>query len=255
MFGRQIVLDADVPLYHQIYLHLRAEIADGQWVGRDDFLGEIELAHRFGVSVITSRKALNRLAEDGYIDRGRGRRTRVISKPEPLASGNSPEIIQTSPGAPRTFTYKVLSHGIDVAPAEACAAFEREAGAKLWTCSRLRSYQGRAHSVTLNVQQPELGKEHALRQLKTDPMTQILREKGISFSRLSRRINAVLAPPHVAVPLGLTLNDPTLVYTFTHHDDQDQVVQWVRIWVRSDEPGVTEEFNYSTGAWRMSSVM
>lgn len=255
MFGRHIVLNADVPLYHQIYLHLRAEIADGQWVGRDDFPGEIELAHRFGVSVITSRKALNRLAEDGYIDRGRGRRTRVISRPAPLASGSPPDIIQTAPGAPRAFSYKVLSHGIDVAPAEACAAFAREAGAKLWTCSRLRSYQGRAHSVTLNVQQPELGKQHALRQLKKDPMTQILREKGISFSRLSRRINAVLAPPHVAVPLGLTLNDPTLVYTFTHHDDQDQVVQWVRIWVRSDEPGVTEEFNYATGAWSMSSVM
>lgn len=255
MFGKRPVLDADVPLYHQIYLHLRAEIADGTWVGRDDFPGEIELAHRFGVSVITSRRALNRLGEDGFIDRGRGRRTRVIAQPSPPASGPPPEIIQTSPGAPRAFTYEVLSRGVDVAPAEACAAFGLEPGARLWTCSRLRSYQGRAHSVTLNVQRPELGKDHALRKLQKDPMTQILREKGVRFSRLSRRINAVLAPPHVAAPLGLTLNDPTLVYTFTHHDDQDQVVQWVRIWVRTDEPGVSEEFNYETGTWSMSSAM
>lgn len=249
------MLDTDVPLYHQIYLHLRAEIADGKWVGRDDFPGEIELAQQFGVSVITSRRALNRLAEDGYIDRGRGRRTRVLSKPAIPASSVPPALFQLSPGAPRAFTYEVLSRGVDVAPAEACAAFGVNAGTKLWTCSRLRRYQGRAHSVTLNVQNIEVGQQLPLRKLQKEPMTQILRETGIRFSRLTRRISASLAPPHVATPLGLTLNDPTLVYTFMHHDDQNRVVQWVRIWVRSDEPGVTEEFNYATGVWSMSSVM
>lgn len=249
------MLDADVPLYHQIYLHLRAEIADGAWVGRDDFPGEIDLAKRFGVSVITSRRALNRLSEEGYIERGRGRRTRVMRDPKLASRHKAPALIQTTPGAPRAFTYEVLARGVDVAPAEACAAFGLAAGSKLWLCSRLRRFEGRAHSVTLNAQRIELGEGLPKRKLQTLPMTQILRDSGIRFSRLSRRIGASLAPPHVAGHLGLTLNDPTLVYTFTHHDAQDVVVQWVRIWVRSDEPSPDEVFSYETGAWSMSTAM
>ena len=89
------VLDSDMPLHHQIYLHLKAEIADGRWVGRDDFPGEVDVARQFGVSVITSRKALTRLAEDGYIARARGRRTRVSRMPSTDPRENGPAIIQT----------------------------------------------------------------------------------------------------------------------------------------------------------------
>lgn len=251
----EAVLDADVPLYHQIYLHLRAEIADGAWVGRDDFPGEIDLAKRFGVSVITSRRALSRLSEEGYIDRGRGRRTKVVRDPSIIQNAGAPALIQTAPGLPRAFTYDLLTRGVDVAPAEACAAFRVPPGSKLWLCSRLRRFEGRAHSVTLNAQRIELGATLPRRKLLKMPMTQILRDSGISFSRLSRHISAVLAPPNVAVHLGLTLNDPTLVYTFTHHDDSDVVVQWVRIWVRTDEPGPNEVFSYTTGTWNMSAAM
>lgn len=249
------MLDVGLPLYHQIYLHLRAEIADGAWVGRDDFPGEIDLARRFGVSVITSRRALNQLAAEGYIERGRGRRTRVVRDPVSPRRDQAPPLIQTTPGAPRDFTYQVLSRGVEVAPAEACAAFGLPAGSRLWLCSRLRSFRGRTHSVTLNAQRVELGQTLPLRKLQTLPMTQILRDSGVRFSRLSRRIGAALAPPNVARHLGLTLNDPTLVYTFTHQDEKGMVVQWVRIWVRSDEPSPDEVFSYETGTWVMSAAM
>lgn len=248
------MLDADVPLYHQIYLHLRAEITDGAWVGRDDFPGEIELAKRFGVSVITSRRALGRLSEEGFIERARGRRTKVVREPASARAGAAPPVLQTSPGAPRPFTYTVLASGVDVAPAEACAAFGVPAGTRLWTCSRLRSHRGKPHSVTLNVQQVERGSKLPLRSLQKMPMTQILRDTGVRFTRLTRRISSSLAPPHVARNLKLTLNDPTLVYTFTHHDDHG-VVQWVRIWVRSDEPSSEEVYSYETGTWSMAEAM
>ena len=57
-------MNPDVPLHYQIYQQMRAEIEDGLWTGRDDFPGEEDLAQRFGVSVITTRKALTRLAEE-----------------------------------------------------------------------------------------------------------------------------------------------------------------------------------------------
>ena len=70
-----------------------------------------------------------------------------------------------------------------------------------------------------------------------------------------RRVSASLAPPEVARHLGLTLNDPTLVYTFTHHDAADAIVQWVRIWVRFDEPAPDEVFSYETRTWSASDAM
>ncbi|NML47469.1 GntR family transcriptional regulator [Ramlibacter sp. G-1-2-2] len=249
------VVASDVPLYHQIYLHLRAEILDGGWIGRDDFPGEAELARQFGVSVITSRKALARLVEDGFIERSRGKRTRVLRGPEVARRGTVPAIIQTTIGAPRAFTYRVLSRGVGVAPVEACEAFGMPAGARLWLCSRLRSFKGRPHSVTLNAQRVDVGEQLTLAELQKYPMTQLLREHGVQFSRLTRRVSASIAPPHVARQLKLVLNEPTLVYTFTHHDDQGGVVQWVRIWVRPDEPSPEESFSYATGMWSMSTAM
>ncbi len=249
------VLHADVPLYHQIYLHMRAEIVDGVWIGRDDFPGEIDLARQFGVSVITSRKALDRLAVEGFIERSRGKRTRVLRQPELERQAGAPAIIQTTIGAPRDFTYRVLSRGVEVAPGEACRAFGVAAGSKLWLCSRLRSFKGRPHSVTLNVQSVELGQRLPVAKLQKYPMTQLLREEGVKFARLTRRVSASLAPPQVARHLGLTLNEPTLVYTFTHHGAEGDVVQWVRIWARQDEPSPEEVFSYATGTWSMSTTM
>lgn len=86
-------------------------------------------------------------------------------------------------------------------------------------------------------------------------MTQILREMGVKFVTLRRRVAATLAPPYVAKHLMLTLNDPTLVYTFTHHDASDAVVQWVRIWVRPDVPSPNEAFDYTTKTWSASRSM
>ena len=249
------VLDSDVPLYHQIYLHLKAEIADGRWVGRDDFPGEVDVARQFGVSVITSRKALTRLADDGYIARSRGRRARVIRAPEPPSGEPSPSVFHTEATAGRTFTYEVLGRGADIAPVEACRAFGMPAGSQLWLCRRLRRFEGRPHSVTLNAQTLALGRRVSAAKLDKLPMTQILRGMGIEFVTLRRRVSASLAPPDVAKHLGLTLNDPTLVYTFTHHDERDAVVQWVRIWVRSDVPSPDEVFSYTTKTWSASRSM
>lgn len=249
------VLDSDVPLYHQIYLHLRAEIADGRWVGRDDFPGEVDVARQFGVSVITSRKALTRLADDGYIERSRGKRTRVVRLPDETATGRGPSIFHTDAKVTRPFTYQVLQRGAAIAPVESCRAFGMPPGSQLWLCRRLRSFEGKPHSVTLNVQPLALGRRVPAAKLARLPMTQILRDMGIRFATLRRRVTASLAPPDVARHLGMTLNDPTLVYTFTHHDHDDAVVQWVRIWVRSDVPSPDEEFDYTTRTWSASRSM
>jgi GntR family transcriptional regulator of arabinose operon len=60
------------PLYRQIYLHIIKEIRAGNLKPGDRVSSENELADRFSVSRITSKKALEELAQDGVIVRVQG---------------------------------------------------------------------------------------------------------------------------------------------------------------------------------------
>lgn len=251
--GERITFDANIPMHYQIYAQLRAEIKDGLWIGHRDFPGEVELADRFDVSVITSRRALERLAAEGWIDRGRGRRTVATVRPETTPLKVPVETFPT--GRLRPFSYMVLSRKIGTAPAEACLALGAAPGSDLWLCSRLRSFEGRRHSVTLNVQHAAVGGRHSLSSLRQMPMPLILRQAGYRLARLTRRVAVSMPTPHVAAHLGITLNDPTLVFTFTIGDDKDTVIEWVRIYVHPNEPNPCETMNLETGSWRTDVAM
>lgn len=60
-------------LYEQLYTHILHEIKEGQLKAGDRVSSEKELAERFGVSRITSKKALEKLAEAGVIKRIQGK--------------------------------------------------------------------------------------------------------------------------------------------------------------------------------------
>lgn len=60
-------------LYEQLYKHILQEIKEGQLKAGDRVSSEKELAERFGVSRITSKKALEKLSEAGVIKRIQGK--------------------------------------------------------------------------------------------------------------------------------------------------------------------------------------
>lgn len=67
-----------VPMHHQVYLDLRSSLDDGTWRPGDRLPTERELAGHYGVSLITVRRALAELAQQGRIERTRGRGTHVL---------------------------------------------------------------------------------------------------------------------------------------------------------------------------------
>src|SRR3546814_21093484 len=56
-----------VPLYHQIFLQLRGEIATGERAVGSRLPTEQELSESFGVSRIAARRALDALAQAGLV--------------------------------------------------------------------------------------------------------------------------------------------------------------------------------------------
>ena len=72
--------DLPVPLYHQLQAVLKAEIESRRWRAGEQIPNETKLAERFGVSKITVRQALQKLADLGYIRREQGRGTFVARR-------------------------------------------------------------------------------------------------------------------------------------------------------------------------------
>jgi GntR family transcriptional regulator len=67
-----------IPMHHQVYLDLRRSLDDGTRQAGDRLPPERELASHYGVSLITVRRALSELAQQGRIERTRGRGTFVL---------------------------------------------------------------------------------------------------------------------------------------------------------------------------------
>ena len=127
------------------------------------------------------------------------------------------------------FTYKLLSHGIGIAPGEACQAFGVPPGSSLWLGRRLRIWGGAPHSVVHHVQLPEVGSQHRLADLKSKPMLAILGREGRRLAKATRQFSVQPASKEDANALEITLGQPTLTATMVMYDQDETLLQWLRI--------------------------
>jgi GntR family transcriptional regulator len=73
--------DLPTPLYFQLYKLLKNGILDGTYINGAQLPTEGQLAEEFGVSRITSKRAMDELANEGLVERYRGRGTHVTHEP------------------------------------------------------------------------------------------------------------------------------------------------------------------------------
>jgi len=69
--------DLPTPLYFQLYKLLKNGILDGSFSNGAQLPTEGQLSEEFGVSRITSKRAMDELAREGLVERHRGRGTHV----------------------------------------------------------------------------------------------------------------------------------------------------------------------------------
>lgn len=248
------VLGRDVAMQVQIYRHLRAEIVDGLWVGRADFPGERDLAARFGVSVITSRAALERLASEGLLSRGRGLRTRAVhvpADPDPPPPPLTPAL--AGRGRAERTTISLLDAGVGVAPAAACRTFGLPPGSHLWQCVRLRTFDGRPDIVTQNAQPPEVGLRHTRRMLQSKPMAQIFQAEEVEVATMRRRFAVGNPPPLVARHLQVSIDQAVLVAFLISYARSGEVVDWVRAYSHPNRVEPEEILDVAADSWQIST--
>ncbi len=228
-----------VPLYYQLESVLRDEVAAGRYAVRSPLPTEAALVHRFGVSRITVRRAMERLVQDGLIHRVPGRGTFVnASPPREFRIERNPADLMGFEEDIRRLGFvpeaRVLRREWVSPPADVAEALGIAAGTEV-----LRLYRrGTIGSRPLWIEDRYVLRSVAARLRARDftvpsLLATLAREQGLSVDRARVRISARAASRDEARLLGLRPGAPVLVAEFAVQAD-GQPAQFVRARFRPD---------------------
>lgn len=130
--------DSMTPLYVQLMNEVEKSIKNGEYKPGDKLLTETEMAKKYGVSLITVRKAIGSLMEEGLVMRKQGKGTFVT---RPKLSRNMKKLQSFSEMCAQTGVVpgaKMLVNRLVPADGKVAEALGIEAGSNVVHISRLR---------------------------------------------------------------------------------------------------------------------
>ena len=234
--GRAVDSDLKSPLYHQIFVILRAKIYSGELAPGAFLPSEHEVSQQFGVSRITAKRALNDLAEAGLAIRERGRGTRVAAMPPPPEIRASVEgWLENMSVMGRTTRAEVLEFGYRPANGEVAKALDIAEGTEVQRAVRVRWHGEKTVSYLTTHIPGQVGRLFSERDLARDPLLNILERNGVEVSRARQIITATIADATVAGALGVPVGAPLLEVRRVVHDQNDRPVEYIRALYRPDQ--------------------
>lgn len=199
------------PRYAQVYSAVREWIYNGTYKPGGRLPTESELCDLFGVSRITTRKALDILVDEGLVERQPGRGTFVV---EDLADapvlGDMEQLLRK---VDRLNHNTVLANAevaeID-ADTETCKDLGLAPGARVLRASHVRLLNGRPIGHVRTYVPTSLDLEFDLNELNTSPMLTLLERKGVDIASADQVISATLADGQLAALLDTPVGSPLL---------------------------------------------
>jgi GntR family transcriptional regulator len=228
-----LTLNRKLPLWYQVSQHLRACILARRPGDPTRLPVEGVLAEHYRISVMTLRQAMKELEDEGLIARHRRRGTFITES----AGTRSLRLLGSVDAVvSQQASDDVLVLGTDRAapPAEFAAHFPADC-ADLVRFRRLRKENGEITSYAENYVAPEHGTRIELDDLRSMPMTAVLRDRlGVHIGQIENTAEAVLPSPEVASLLELPLTSPVLYCVGITRDLGGRVVDVASIHYRGD---------------------
>jgi len=216
------MLNQKLPLWYQISQSLRAEIFSRPPDASTRLPTEAEIATQYGVSIITVRQALKVIENEGLISRHRRHGTfivpqAVLSRPLMLLGTLETVFAQQASEESELLEKKRIrvnsalnTHFPNVS--------------EVIMFRRLRKDKGIPVSYAVNYVLPEIGKRITEKQLRTQPMTKVLRDElGVNLRRIEDSVEAQLATPELAQMLKIDLMSPVLFFTGVSYGEKGPV--------------------------------
>lgn len=227
-----------LPKYHQVYLVLREQLAEGRFSA--GVPGEMHLMKEFGVARVTVRRALEQLVAEGLISRTPGRGTVALKAPAPPAERAAPQRAQLT-GLLENIVNMGLRTSVKVLACEVIAAHDTvaarlglAAGEPVQKAVRVRSSrEGPLSHITTYVPQRH-AQRFGRRELAKKPILMLLEEAGVEIGRAEQSISARLADATVARSLGVEVGSALLAVQRLVFDVDERPVQWLQGLYRPD---------------------
>jgi GntR family transcriptional regulator len=201
-----------VPLYFKVMTDIRDDILSGEWRAGSQLPGELDLARRLGVSVITVRQALADLTREGLVRRERARGT-FVTWSGPVKQPINLEIDAANLVSinPEGTSFKVLRIDTVTPAPELRRDFDLDSNEKITKITRVRMAYGRPLAfVNSYVPARVLDKVPRSRLLK-QPLTNIIEDRlDIKDAGLKLVVSAKLSDRQVSAHLEIPTGSPVL---------------------------------------------
>lgn len=222
---------ADTLKARRVYLALHNRIMSGA-VGRGARLpGEPALAAEHGVARVTVRRALDRLAHDGLIERRPGAGTFVRAPARPAASG---DVFDSLKEMGRRTEVRVLAFGYLVPPPPIAAALELPEGEPAQHAVRIRRTAGGPFSHLTTFVPLRIARDWGAEDLARLPLLALLERSGVRIGTARQTIGATLAGPDIAAALKVEVGAPLIALTRLVRDADDRPVEHLHALYRPD---------------------
>ena len=205
--------DSPTPLYFQLYKLLNNCIIDGTFEKGMRLATEKQFSKEFGISRITAKRSLDELAEEGLVERNRGKGTHVIYKykPKPV---HAPLVgmLQEIESMARNSRALVLDCEMLQPPQAIRDELGLESGDTALYLERIREREdlrfGYYISWTVGVKKPRNPKI-----FEKTPRLTYFRQNGLEITHVKQTISAVGASAEAAEALGVEIGSPLLSLT------------------------------------------
>jgi GntR family transcriptional regulator len=229
-----------VPLYHQIFLLLRDEILAGRQALGSILPTEQGLAAAHDVSRITARRALDELAQHGFVERRRRTGTRVIhASPTRPIEADLEQAVESLLAFGRDTRVRVLALGTEAADAAVAEQLRIKEGAEVVRAVRVRMIGAEPLGEVVSHVPAALGLALTRADLTRTPMLALLRDAGHAIGGGYQTISGGVAGGHLAALLSIDLRAPILRIERTVLDTSGRALLFTVASYRADRYRVT----------------
>jgi GntR family transcriptional regulator len=201
-----------VPLYFKVMTDIRDGILSGEWRAGSQLPGELDLARRLRVSVITVRQALADLTREGLVRRERARGTFVtwngpVKQPINLEI-DAANLVRINPEGT---SFKVLRIDAETPTTELARDFALGLEEKIMKITRVRIAYGRPLAFVNSYVPARVLHKVSRDRLFKDSLTSIIEDRlGHKVAGLKLVVSAKLASKEVAAHLEIPAGSPVL---------------------------------------------
>jgi GntR family transcriptional regulator len=239
-----------VPLYHQIFLTLRDEIVSGARAFGTTLPTEQDLAASQKVSRITARRALDELAQHGFVERRRRTGTRIVyrSRTQPIET-NVDQAVESLLAFGRNTKVRVLALARVACETDIAEKLGVAPGALVERAVRVRSLDSEPLGEVISYVPTALGLRFTKRELAATPILGLLLESGHVIGGGTQTISAMVADSHLAALLQTDMRAPILRIERTVLDRKGNALLFTAASYRADRYRISVDLHAKRASW------